>query len=219
MWLKGTCGQICINIQLERTKSCVMYSMSLEIKRGKNKHPKKHRNDTNNLDVSDIYSTVKGVFTTALTFCPITEKNAYLSHCPCIDYSSPEATSCSRIGMESLQNCKALLNFACESIRLWDSFSIALIIYCPESWSSLHYSNSSEEVLYCTGNVFWSFHWNQLQWQCECVFHILYTYLHHFSVFLMAHEVWNLLGHKWTFHDDELQDFQESSVTRKWPPL
>lgn len=117
--------------------------------------------------MSDIYFTVTGGCTTALTFCPITEKNAYLSHHPCIDYSSPEATSYSRIGIESLQNCKALLNFACESIRLWDSFSIALIIYCPESWSSLHYSNSSEEVFYCTGNVFWSVHWNQLQWECE----------------------------------------------------
>lgn len=59
---------------------------------------------------------------------------------------------------------------------------MALLIYCPEWWSSLHDFNSSGEVLDCTGNVSWNVRWNHLRRKREFVFHNLYIYLPRFSV-------------------------------------
>lgn len=152
---------------------------------------KKYINDTNRLSTAETWylSFLMARFYNRTHFpsniCSeawLKKQNTYLLPQTCADYISPEATSYNRIGIELLENCKALLNFARESIRLWTIFSMALIIYCPESLSSLHYFNSSGEVLYCTGNVSWNVQWNHLQRECEFVFHNLYIYLTRFSV-------------------------------------
>lgn len=59
------------------------------------------------------------------------KENTYLSPQTWADSICPKATSSNCLGIEALGNCKALLDFTWESIRLWPIFSMALIIFCP----------------------------------------------------------------------------------------
>lgn len=145
----------------------------------------------------------------------ITGKDTYLSHHTCMDYIGPEAMSCNHIGMKSFENCRALLNFAWESTRLWDRFSMAMIIDRPESWSSLHYFSHSGEVLYCAGYVLWNVRWNSTQMLYWWVFFLLILHIHlsNFPVLRRQTRFASLLVHKWTLHNNNLEDLQEPWVT------